>query len=143
MRIQDVIRAKGSDVSTVGPDTTIVDLLSALSERGVGAMVVTSNDDSLVGIVSERDVVRQLHSRGPSMLGGSVQDIMTTDVATCDPHDSIDHIMRLMTERRFRHLPVVKDGQLVGIVSIGDVVKSRIDELVSTTAHLESYISGS
>lgn len=143
MRIQDVIRAKGSDVSTVGPDTTIVDLLSALSERGVGAMVVTSDDDSLVGIVSERDVVRQLHSRGPSMLGGSVQDIMTTDVATCDPHDSIDHIMRLMTERRFRHLPVVKDGQLVGIVSIGDVVKSRIDELVSTTAHLESYISGS
>lgn len=143
MKIKDVIRAKGSDVSTVGPDTTIIDLLAGLDARGVGAMVVISDSGSLVGIVSERDVVRQLHSRGPSMLGGSVQDIMTTDVATCEPHDGIEHVMRLMTERRFRHLPVMKEGQLVGIVSIGDVVKSRIDELVSTTAHLESYISGS
>jgi CBS domain-containing protein len=143
MKIQDVIRAKGSDVATVGPDTTIIDLLSALAERGVGAMVVRSDAGSLVGIVSERDVVRQLHSRGPSMLGGSVQDIMTTDVATCDPHDDIEHVMRMMTERRFRHLPVMKDGELAGIVSIGDVVKSRIDELVTTTEHLESYISGS
>ncbi|HVX44891.1 MAG TPA: CBS domain-containing protein [Mycobacteriales bacterium] len=143
MKIQDVIRAKGSDVSTVGPDTTIIDLLSALAERGVGAMVVMSDAGSLVGIVSERDVVRQLHSRGPSMLGGSVQDIMTTDVATCEPRDDIEHVMRMMTERRFRHLPVMAGGQLAGIVSIGDVVKSRIDELVTTTAHLENYISGS
>jgi CBS domain-containing protein len=142
MKIQDVLRAKGSDVATVAPETSISDLLAGLADRGIGAMVVVSGAGDLVGIVSERDVVRQLHSHGQAVLGGTVQDIMTTDVATCDPHDGIDHVMRVMTEGRFRHLPVLKDGQLAGIVSIGDVVKSRISELVTTTEHLESYISG-
>lgn len=143
MKIQDVLRAKGSGVATVAPDTSIGELLAGLSDRGIGAMVVVSATGSLVGIVSERDVVRQLHARGPAVLQGTVGDIMTTEVATCDPHDDIVDIMRLMTERRFRHLPVLQDGRLAGIVSIGDIVKSRIDDLVTTTAHLENYIAGS
>lgn len=143
MKIQDVLRAKGSDVATVGPQTTISDLLAELAVRGVGAMVVVASTGDLVGIVSERDVVRQLHRRGSALLGAAVEEIMTTDVATCDPHDDVQQVMRTMTERRFRHLPVVTNGALTGIVSIGDIVKSRIDELVTTTAHLENYISGS
>lgn len=143
MKIQDVLRAKGSGVATVAPDTSIGELLAGLADRGIGAMVVVSATGSLAGIVSERDVVRQLHARGPAVLQGTVGDIMTTEVATCDPNDDIGDIMRLMTERRFRHLPVLQDGRLSGIVSIGDIVKSRIDDLVTTTAHLENYIAGS
>ncbi|HEX3813699.1 MAG TPA: CBS domain-containing protein [Mycobacteriales bacterium] len=143
MKISDVVRNKGSAVATLSPDSTVTVLLERLAEHGVGAMVVQAPDGSVSGIVSERDVVRQLRERGAQLLGISVDQIMTRNVTTCAPGDAIEDVMRLMTDRRLRHVPVMQDGALAGIVSIGDLVKSRIDDLVSTTAHLEHYIAGS
>src|SRR3712207_6225507 len=128
MRIADVLRGKGSGVATVHSSTALTELLGLLANRNVGALPVV-DDDRLVGIVSERDVVRQLHTRGADLLGLRVSDIMTTDVATCSPRDSAVDLARIMTERRFRHMPVCEDGRLCGIVSIGDLVKARIDQL--------------
>ncbi|MEE2034092.1 CBS domain-containing protein [Rhodococcus chondri] len=139
MRIAEVLRNKGSTVQTVPPDTTISELIGDFARHNIGAMVVCE-DDRLVGIITERDVVRQLHERGPSVLVATASDLMTTEVATCLPTDTVDSLAATMTERRIRHLPVVVDGRLVGIVSIGDVVKSRIDELQDERDQLESYI---
>ncbi|HEU5470085.1 MAG TPA: CBS domain-containing protein [Actinophytocola sp.] len=141
MRISDVLRSKGSTVATVEPGLSVAGLVAQLARHNVGAMVVTK-DDKVVGIVSERDVVRQLHERGTALLDSRVMDIMTTSVVTCLPTDSVDSLAATMTERRIRHMPVVQDGTLIGIVSIGDVVKSRIGELESDREQLESYIAG-
>lgn len=143
MKISDVVRNKGSMVATVAPEATVTVLLRRLAEHGVGAMVVQRADGTLAGIVSERDVVRQLNQHGSGLLDWPVERIMTTELATCAPGDDVVDILRLMTDRRLRHVPVLVDEGLAGIVSIGDLVKSRIDELVSTTAHLEQYIAGS
>src|SRR5919198_3559091 len=140
MRISDVLRGKGSDVATVDPGISVSGLLASLSRHNIGAMVVVENDE-VVGIVSERDVVRQLHERGADLLNAPVSEIMTSEVYTCLPTDSVDSLAATMTERRIRHMPVVVDGSLVGIVSIGDVVKSRIGELESDREQLESYIA--
>lgn len=140
MRITDVLRTKGAEVATIEPTASVAELLAALADRNVGAMVVTS-DDQLVGIVSERDVVRCAHERGAAVLTATVSEIMTTDVATCDPDETVDHLTVLMTERRIRHVPVVQRGRLVGIVSIGDVVKSRMNELEHAQSQLEAYIA--
>ena len=102
--------------------------------------MVVVDDDAVVGIISERDVVRRLHERGPDLLGIQVCEVMTALMYTCVPADAVDSIAAIMTERRIRHLPVIEDGNLLGIVSIGDVVKSRIDELKSERDQLESYI---
>jgi CBS domain-containing protein len=139
MRISDVLRGKGSKVATVDPGLTVSGLVAELARHNVGAMVVIEND-AVVGIVSERDVVRQLHQRGADLLNSPVSDIMTSSVVTCGPHDSVDSLAETMTERRIRHMPVLDDGSLVGIVSIGDVVKSRISQLESDREQLESYI---
>jgi CBS domain-containing protein len=139
-RIADVLRSKGSEVVTVGPDTLVSELLAVLVGRNIGAAVVTSGD-AVVGIVSERDVVHCVYGRGGQLLSTPVSDIMTKDVVTCLPDDEVDSLMRTMTERRIRHLPVVVDGQLVGIVSIGDMVKARIGELEEERAHLHSYLA--
>jgi CBS domain-containing protein len=114
-----------------------------LEENNVGQLVVWAAGGSLDGIVSERDVVRRLHGEGAALLSRTVGDIMTVTVATCAPADTVEDLMRLMTERRIRHVPVVADGQLVGLVSIGDVVKHRMDELEVERSQLESYIVGS
>ncbi|MFL6140248.1 MAG: CBS domain-containing protein [Labedaea sp.] len=140
MRISDVLRSKGSTVATVGPETSVGGLVAELARHNVGAMVVV-NGAAVVGIVSERDVVRQLNERGASLLDAPVSRIMTTSVFTCLPTDSVDSLAATMTERRIRHMPVVVDGELLGIVSIGDVVKSRIGELESDREQLESYIA--
>ena len=140
MRISDVLRGKGSSVATVDPGISVSGLLSSLAKHNIGAMVVVENDQ-VVGIVSERDVVRQLHERGAELLNATVAEIMTRSVFTCLPTDSVDSLAATMTERRIRHMPVVVDGSLVGIVSIGDVVKSRITELESDRDQLESYIA--
>lgn len=142
MKISDVVRNKGTAVASVPPTATVSALLDRLAEHGVGAMVVQSEDGSLAGIVSERDVVRRLQRDGPDLLGWTVDRIMTSELVTCRPGDGVEDVMRLMTDRRVRHVPVLDGGSLVGIVSIGDVVKSRIDDLVSTTEHLQSYITG-
>lgn len=139
MRIADVLRNKGSAVATVDPGISVGVLIGELARHNVGALVVVEND-VVVGIVTERDVVRKIHEHGPELLNASVADIMITSLFTCLPTDSVDSLAETMTERRIRHLPVVVDGQLVGIVSIGDVVKSRIGELQSERDHLESYI---
>lgn len=139
MKISDILRYKGSTVAKIGPSASIADLLATLSEFNIGAAVVTEGDQ-VVGIVSERDIVRQLHRIGADLLQGTVAEIMTKDVVTCTPEDTIDSLAATMTSRRIRHMPVREDGRLVGIVSIGDVVKSRISQLETHRDQLESYI---
>jgi CBS domain-containing protein len=140
MRIADVLRSKGASVATITPETSVAGLLTELTVHNIGAMVVVSQD-GLVGIVSERDVVRKLHELGSDILHRPVSDIMTTLVVTCTPDDSVDHLNALMTENRVRHVPVVVNGRLAGIVSIGDVVKTRMEELEAQQEQLQAYIT--
>lgn len=140
MRIADVLRSKGTDVVTVTADVTIEEVLRLLSQNNLGALPVVDGIH-LVGIVSERDIVRHLHDRGAGMLSGTVADVMTSDVVTCTPDDAAADLARVMTDRRVRHLPVVVNGALAGIVSIGDLVKVRIDMLEKEREQLESYIA--
>ena len=142
MRIQDVLRVKGEQVFSISPDATVTELLASLAERNVGALVVCADDDSVAGIVSERDVVRRLNDRGTAVLQAPVSSIMTTTVTTCTEQDAVEELMRLMTDRRIRHVPVVRDGRLVGVISIGDVVKHRIGELEHERQNLIGYIAG-
>lgn len=140
MRINDVLTAKpDSTVVTVTAETSVRDLVATLAEHNVGALVVSSDGSSVDGIISERDVVRQL-GRDPGVLDATVGSLMTTDVETCSPADQLDSLMSLMTERRIRHVPVVSDGRLVGIVSIGDVVKHKISALQFERDQLDSYV---
>ena len=140
MRISDVIRRKGDLVVTIRPDDTVEHLLAVLEERGIGALVVSEDGQTVAGIVSERDVVRHLHRSGAAVLSGPVSASMTADVHTASPDDHLDELARQMTERRVRHVPVVVDGKLHAIISIGDVVKQRIDELQSERDQLVGYI---
>ncbi len=140
MRISDVLRSKGAAVATITPETSVAGLLTELSVRNIGAMVVVS-PDGLQGIVSERDIVRKLHDMGADLLRRPVSEIMTTLVATCTPDDSVDSLSALMTNNRVRHVPVVVDGRLAGIVSIGDVVKTRMEELEHEHERLQAYIT--
>ncbi|GAA0578029.1 CBS domain-containing protein [Actinomadura livida] len=140
MRIRDILRRKGDAVATVRPEATVRQLLSVLAEHNIGAAVVSPDGTSIAGIASERDVVRSLHERGAALLDRPVSDIMTAEVRSCGPSDKVEDLRRAMTEHRFRHVPVVEDGRLTGIVSIGDVVKSAIDELESEREHLVDYI---
>ena len=142
MRISDVLRVKGTQVVTVTPDTKVRRLLEVLAEFGIGAVVVSENGSSVDGIVSERDVVRAFAKRGASVMSEPVTDIYTAEVYTVTPETSLEEVARMMTERRVRHAPVVVDGGLRGIVSIGDVVKNRIDELETERAALTDYITG-
>jgi CBS domain-containing protein len=142
MRISDILRVKGDRVLTVTPETTVEQLLGILAEHGVGAVVVSLDGTSVEGIVSERDIVRALARRGAAVLTEPVTAIHTTEVRTVAPEAALSDVERLMTERRFRHVPVVVDGRLRGIVSIGDVVKNRIDELEAERSSLAGYITG-
>jgi CBS domain-containing protein len=142
MRIIDVLRVKGTQVVTVTPDTKVRHLLTVLAEHRIGAVVVSGNGTSIGGIVSERDIVRAFAKRGAAVMSEEVTAIYTAEVHTVTPGTPIEEVMRLMTEHRVRHMPVVADGGLRGIVSIGDVVKSRIDELETERAALTDYITG-
>jgi CBS domain-containing protein len=142
MRIADILRSKGSSVATVAPSATLAELIGELAAHNVGALPVVDDDGRLVGIVSERDVVRQLHAHGPDVLGVPIAEFMTSGVTTCAPGDKVADLARVMTTGRFRHLPVVVDGSLAGIVSIGDLVKARIDLLESEREQLQHYIAG-
>jgi CBS domain-containing protein len=140
MRIGDVLQAKSShDVITINPEASVRELIALLAEHNVGALIVSSDGTSLEGIVSERDVVRRLHS-DDAVLDGTVGTIMTAVVETCDENSLLDDLMKTMTERRIRHVPVVKDGNIAGIISIGDVVKHRIDQLEFERDQLDSYV---
>src|SRR5271165_478119 len=140
MRIADVLRGKGGAVVTINPDATVSELLAGLADHNIGAMVVVG-PDGVKGIVSERDVVRQLHTQGASILSRPVENIMTTVVSTASKSDTVDSLTLLMTENRVRHVPVLDDGKLIGIVSIGDVVKTRMEELEAEHEQLQSYIT--
>jgi CBS domain-containing protein len=142
MRISDVLRVKGTQVITVKPDMTVQRLLTVLAEHRIGAVVVSRDGSSVDGIVSERDIVRAFALRGAAVLSEPVTAIYTADVHTVTPQTDLEEVSRMMTERRIRHAPVMVDGGLRGIVSIGDVVKSRIDELEYERAALTDYISG-
>ena len=142
MRISDVLRQKGTAVATIAPTATVRELVTALREHNIGAAVVTTDGDAVVGIVSERDVVRKLDSDlAVDLLDARVDEIMTRDVLTCGPDDTVDSLAETMTERRIRHMPVLDHGRLAGIVSIGDVVKSHIRQLETDREQLESYIA--
>jgi CBS domain-containing protein len=142
MRISDLLRVKGAQVVTVPPDTTVRRLATVLADHQIGAVVVSGDGASVDGIVSERDIVRALAQRGTSVMSEQVTAIYTADVHTVTPETELDDVARMMTERRVRHAPVTVDGGLRGIVSIGDVVKSRIGELESERAALTDYITG-
>jgi CBS domain-containing protein len=143
VQISDILRYKQDNhVWTIVPDASVRELLSQLAEHHIGAMIVSGADGQVAGIVSERDVVRRLHSDGDAVLDGTVDQIMTREVVHASPDDAVTDIAALMTERRVRHLPVLDGSGLVGVVSIGDVVSSRIRELQKDRDQLEQYITG-
>jgi CBS domain-containing protein len=143
MRIKEVLASKPThDVVTVGPDATVRELLGLLAEHNIGALVVSGDGASVDGIVSERDVVRRLVA-DESLLDAPVASIMSSPVHTCGTDATVNELMEVMTERRFRHVPVVVDGRLLGIMSIGDVVKSRMSELQFERDQLDSYVHSS
>lgn len=140
MKIEDIIRNKGADVVTIAPAATVAELVELLGRNNIGAVVVSEDGATISGIVSERDVVRHL-ADGTSVLSQPVSAIMTANVKTCTPEDSLEATGHTMTYSRIRHLPVVgEDGKLAAIVSIGDVVKYRIDQLTDERNHLLEYL---
>ena len=140
MRIAEVLKAKPEGgVVTITPDAGVRELIALLAEHNVGALIVSSDGSAVDGIVSERDVVRRLHHDG-TVIDNVVSAIMTEVVETCEPETELDEIMEIMTRRRIRHVPVVSDGGLTGIVSIGDVVKHKLSELEFERDQLDSYV---
>jgi CBS domain-containing protein len=140
MRIIEVLKTKQTpDVVTISPDAGVRELVATLAEHNIGAVIVSSDGKVMDGIVSERDVVRRMHSDG-TVIDNTVGGIMTEVVKTCTPDDDLDDVLRTMTEGRFRHIPVCEDDRLVGIVSIGDLVKHKIDQLQFERDQLDSYV---
>ena len=142
MNVETILRDKGDWVATIRPDATIAAAIDMLNRERVGALVVSEDGGEVAGVLSERDIVRALGRHGEDMLSRPVEDIMTRDVITCDPGDTVGELMSEMTNRRIRHLPVVVEGRLCGIVSIGDVVKNRLDEVEFEASSLRSFIAG-
>jgi CBS domain-containing protein len=142
VRISDVLRVKGRQVVTITPDTDVRNLLAVLAEHRIGAVVVSHNGTSVDGIASERDIVWALAERGAAVLSEPITAIYTAEVHTVTPETPLEDVMRMMTDQRIRHVPVVVDAALRGIVSIGDVVKNRIDELETERTALTNYITG-
>ncbi|MEQ1787690.1 MAG: CBS domain-containing protein [Acidimicrobiales bacterium] len=142
MLADQILERKGREVATVLPEATVRAAAQALADVNVGALVVSPDGSTLVGIVSERDIVRRLAVDGPDLLDQPVSSLMKAEVHTCSGADTIDQMMHLMSEHRIRHLPVLADGVLAGIISIGDVVKTRVDELETEKDQLVDYIRG-
>lgn len=140
MKISDIVKVKGDHVVTVRSDATVTELLAMLAEHQIGAVVVSDDDGTVHGIVSERDIVRHLHGAGAALLEQPVSAIMTGDVHTCALDTGIADMAATMTQHRFRHVPVVQENRLIAIVSIGDVVKHRIDALQAERDQLSAYI---
>jgi CBS domain-containing protein len=140
MTVNDILRHKGSHVITIEPTATLAAAVRMLVQHRIGALLVTGAEHRIVGIISERDVVRVLDEKGPAVLGAAVAEVMTRRVVTCDRNATIAEIMERITSGRFRHVPVIEHGRLIGIVSIGDVVKARLSELEHEQNALREYI---
>ena len=140
MNVNDLLRSKGADVETIPPTATIADAARVLAVRRIGALVVSSGDGLIEGILSERDIVRLVAEQGPTSLDEPVSRAMTAEVRTCTREDPVEDLMAVMTDHRIRHLPVSTGGRLDGIVSIGDVVKHRVQHLETERRQLTEYI---
>ena len=141
MNVEAILRGKGQEVATIRADATIAAAVRELKARGIGALVVSDDGHGVAGILSERDIVHALAEHGAALLALPVERLMTRRVVTCKPEDTVSELMARMTERRFRHLPVIREGALIGIVSIGDLVKNRIDEVQFEADSLRSFIT--
>ena len=141
MTADHLLLEKGRSVVTIGPDRTLAEAAKLLSERKIGAVIVSDGAQPVLGILSERDIVRGVARGGAAALEDQIARHMTKDVVTCGPHSAINDMMGLMTERKFRHVPVIEDGRLQGIVSIGDVVKPRVAEIEAEHQALREYIA--
>ena len=140
-RVKDILASKGNEICSIGPNASVYDAIHLLAEKGIGALTVLDNEQ-LVGIISERDYARQIILKGRSSENTLVKDIMSSDVITAQPGHEIEECMHMMTEKRIRHLPIVEDDNLVGIISIGDLIRAIIADQQSTIGDLEKYISG-
>ena len=142
MNVETILQNKGSAVATIRPGDTVGAAVDALVSRNIGALVASEDGERVDGIISERDIVHALAHHGPGLLSLTVAEVMTRQVVTCDPAESVGELMAEMTNRRIRHFPVVLNGRLCGIVSIGDVVKNRLDEIEYEAKSLRSFIAG-
>ncbi|GJL92601.1 CBS domain-containing protein [Hyphococcus sp.] len=141
MKAKHILQSKGAEVFAVYPDDSISDAVSVLNEKNIGAVIVRDKGGEVVGILSERDVVRRLGQKGAEAMALRVSECMTADPFTCAPDETIDALMSKMTEKRIRHLPVTQEGRVIGVISIGDVVKRKIEETEREAAALKEYIS--
>ncbi len=142
MQVMQILKDKGNAVATMPADALVADAVRQLNEQRIGSIVITNRRGEIDGILSERDIVHALAERGPALLDAHVADLMTRHVFTCTPETSLEELMRQMTQRRIRHLPVLDGGRLCGIISIGDVVKNRLMELETEATTLRDYIGG-
>lgn len=142
MNVETILRNKGNWVATIRPDATVADAIELLVKERIGAIVVSADGKGVDGLVSERDIVIAIAAYGGDLLSHPIDDIMTHTVVTCEPSDTVGHLMEEMTNRRIRHFPVVAGGRLIGIVSIGDLVKNRLDEIEFEASSLRSFIAG-
>jgi len=142
MNVDAILKVKGDAVVTIRPTATVAEAVEALCKHRIGALVVSANGTEPQGILSERDIVQALGSMGTALLQRRVEELMTKTVVTCGPQDRVADLMALMTERRIRHLPVLRNGKLAGLISIGDVVKNRLDEIELETTSLKAYVAG-
>jgi CBS domain-containing protein len=141
MQIEQILRHKGTKIISVSPTSLLSDAAEVLEKHRIGAVLVCDQAGAVIGILSERDIVRGLAQFGCDCLSGPVESLMTADVLTCEPSDTIDQVMALMTEKRIRHLPVMSNGKLTGVISIGDVVKTRIEEVEYEADAMRQYIA--
>ena len=145
MLVQEILKSKSGDAAsivTIDPDRSVADAAALLGEKRIGAVVVSSDGQQVEGILSERDIVRQLGKSGGGCLDMTVRELMTANIVTCAPGDNADRILTAMTDGRFRHMPVMRDGAMIGVISIGDVVKARLSELSMEKQSLEGLITG-
>ncbi len=140
MHVSSILKTKGNRVETTRPEMTVADIVNTLTEKSIGALVVCDPKGKTMGIISERDLVHAMAEHGAAVLSKTVGELMTPDVVSCSPEDDLKHVMEMMTVRRFRHMPVMVDGELKGLVSIGDVVKYRLEEQELEVNVLKDYV---
>lgn len=142
MKVEQILQLKGAEVFSVRPDSSIADAVKVLNDKNIGAVIVKDEKDQVVGILSERDVVRRLGANGEGAMALKVSECMTANPFTCSPDASVDELMAQMTDKRVRHLPVAEGGRVIGVISIGDVVKRKIEQAEQEAAALKEYIAG-